>query len=102
MRRRNNSREWRGLPPTSSPVIDRRYNGHSERRNHVTAYDFILYDKSERKRSYEGRTASAAASAARRRNWLNWARAVSSSNKQVFHGDEPDVGADGGKGGPRA
>src|SRR5436309_11680721 len=36
-----------------------------------TAYEIILYDKSERKRSYEGRTASAAASAARRRNWLN-------------------------------
>ena len=47
--------------------------GKSERRNRASAYDRILYE-SERKRSYEGRTASSAAiSATRRRHWLNWA-----------------------------
>jgi O-acetyl-ADP-ribose deacetylase (regulator of RNase III) len=49
-------------------------NGTSEKRNRAPAYDSMLYDESERKRSYEGRTAfSAAISATRRRHWLNWA-----------------------------
>jgi O-acetyl-ADP-ribose deacetylase len=47
---------------------------HREKRNRGPAYDSMLYDESERKRSYEGRTASSAAiSATRRRHWLNWA-----------------------------
>ena len=44
-----------------------------ERRNRAVIFDFLLYE-SERKRFYEGRTASGAAiSATRRRHWHNWA-----------------------------
>ena len=53
--------------------VDHKKTAKSEKRNRASAYDRILYE-SERKRSYEGRTASSAAiSATRRRHWLNWA-----------------------------
>src|SRR5215813_9697541 len=65
-----------------------------EKRTWHLNFDILLYE-SERKRSYEGRTASSAAiSARRRRHWLNWARAVSSSKTKSFHGNEPDMEPD--------
>src|SRR5262249_23135501 len=64
----------------------------TEKRNSASGYDRILYE-SERKRSYEGRTASRAAiSATRRRHWRNWASTASSSNKKSCQGNERDVG----------
>src|SRR6476620_7590242 len=65
----------------------------SKKRNRASTYDTVLYE-SERKRFHEGRTASSAAiSATRRRHWLNWAPAVSSSKRRSFHANQPDLGS---------